>query len=221
MKVKNEAGKIYGNLTVTERATSSPRGKAAWRCICACGNFVIVPGDNLRFGHTKSCGCLRQTVNAASKTHGECQTRLYHIWASMKSRCDNPKNKSFKYYGGKGILVCSAWHEFVAFSNWAKASGYNEKLEIDRKDGSKNYSPENCRWATKSQQALNRASRKRLSTSYKGIYKSSGSRWLACIRVEGKHVSLGCYDSEEMAARAFDAAAQKYHGEFVTLNFPR
>lgn len=133
----------------------------------------------------------------------------------MKTRCYNAACKCFKHYGGKGIKVCPEWHSFEAFQSWALHSGYSEKLLIDRIKGDKNYCPENCRWATKQQQACNRSGGK---LHYKGASKF-GERWRARITVSGKIISLGLYDSEEAAACAYDAAAKEYHGEFARPNF--
>jgi hypothetical protein len=74
--------------------------------------------------------------------------RLYSIWAGMHKRCCNPRSKSWKYYGGKGIGVCEQWGEYVPFRDWAMASGYAENLTIDRLNSARNYEPSNCEWVT-------------------------------------------------------------------------
>ena len=85
--------------------------------------------------------------------------RLFRIWEGMRYRCTCPSMSTYTYYGAKGITVCSEWETFINFEEWALANGYNDELSIDRKDNGGNYEPYNCRWATRSQQNLNRRNR--------------------------------------------------------------
>ena len=66
----------------------------------------------------------------------------------MKDRCENPKNKAYKHYGGRGIKICGEWHDVKNFYDWAINNNYKEKLEIDRINNNGNYEPSNCKWST-------------------------------------------------------------------------
>lgn len=99
--------------------------------------------------------------------HGKTHTRLCRIWIQMKNRCNNPKTKRYKDYGGRGITICGEWqNNFQKFYDWSMSNGYTDDLTIDRIDNDGNYEPCNCRWATVKEQ--NRNSRKCNMIFYKG-----------------------------------------------------
>lgn len=160
-------GKRFERLTVLERAGSSAHKKALWRCVCDCGNEVVVIGSHLLNGNTHSCGCYKRDKTIECRvSHGKSKTRLYHIWKNMRQRCRNPHKPDYCYYGGKGVTVCDKWDDFTCFSKWAKDNGYRDDLTLDRIDVNGNYCPENCRWVSMTEQARN-MSRNRIIT-YKG-----------------------------------------------------
>lgn len=148
-------GRRFGKLVAVQIDTSPNLKKRKWVCLCDCGNSVSVATNHLTSGKTISCGCRRYETK--NQTHGMKQTRIYSIWCGMKKRCNNPNDKNFPKYGGKGISVCKEWEEdFVAFNCWSLLNGYADDLTIDRIDNSKGYCPENCRWSTKGEQQRNK-----------------------------------------------------------------
>jgi len=159
MKKIDITGQRFGRLIVLRDTGKRYRRYVIWACKCDCGKLVEVPSGDLRSGKIKSCGCLwKEMVKKINIIHGDSRIRLYDVWCSMKSRCLNPKNKAYKYYGGKGIKICKEWkNNYMMFKNWALANGYKEGLTIDRIDNDGNYCPENCQWLTKSENSRNGA----------------------------------------------------------------
>jgi hypothetical protein len=144
-------GHRYGCLVVLWKA-DTPR---KWVCQCDCGNRTLVISYSLRGGTTRSCGCLRVEFAKKSFTrHGDTDSKEYYSWYNMQQRCYNPKNRSFKHYGGRGISICERWD---LYENFLADMGRRPKgLILDRIDNEKNYEPSNCWWTTRSQSNKNR-----------------------------------------------------------------
>lgn len=154
INIINLQGQRFGRLTVLrDSGKRNDKNTVIWTCLCSCGNFIDVLSIRLKGGHTRSCGCLnRELVIKRFTKHGESRTRLYHTWMRMKQRCYSPKADSYKYYGAKGIQVCSEWKDsFMNFKDWALNNGYADNLTIDRINSSENYEPSNCQFITKAE----------------------------------------------------------------------
>jgi len=148
-------GSVFGLLTVLREAEGSTAKRRRWTCLCECGRESTPRGDALLSGATRSCGkCLRRVRGVEYR--GASQHPLFRIWSHMVDRCTNRFAHNYRWYGGAGVTVCSAWLE--SFTTFAGDVGErpSKKHTLDRfpnKHG--NYEPGNVRWATRYQQANN------------------------------------------------------------------
>lgn len=168
---KFNLGDIYGQLTIIGDK-GIVNGNRHVQVRCDCGNESETRLAYLRSGNKKSCGCMwRKVIKERNTKHGDSNSLLYRVYSGMKERCFSKNHKSYRNYGGRGITVCEEWKDsYDSFKDWALSNGYKEKLTLDRVDNNGNYSPENCRWTTYSEQ--NRNTRTTVKITVDGETKS-------------------------------------------------
>lgn len=180
---------------------------------CVCGKEFKVQTDNIKSGHTKSCGCLQAKSRKESCiTHGLTNHPIFDRWYAMVDRVTNPKNKAYKNYGGRGIKVCKRWLTPQFFIDDMYPT-FKEGLTIDRIDNDGDYEPSNCRWADWDTQSKNK--RDIFTTNTTGskwvTYCKSTSKYRVQVVENGKRVLDGRFNTLEEA----NDYIEKYKSEVI------
>lgn len=136
----------------------SPRkvpGRRRALFLCDCGNHIDADLHYVRFGNIRSCGCIkREMVTEKNTRHGNAPRRdksgAYRSWQAMNQRCALGRGPY------KNVTVCAQWRGADGFSAFLRDMGERPKGHtLDRIDGKQGYSPDNCRWATYTEQSWN------------------------------------------------------------------
>ena len=211
--LENIVGKKFGRWLCLHPTDKIPKQDRKFICVCECGTFKLVVGYSLTSGLSKSCGCLRREKSAFNKrTHGLCKTKEHNSWRGMKSRCDNPKDTHYQFYGERGITYDKSWSDFEVFLS--DMGNCPDNFQLDRIDVNKNYSKENCRWADLTQQAYNIRKKRNNTSGRTGVYynKQYGT-YYAIITIYKVVIHLGSYKTFDEACDARMLAEIMYYGK--------
>lgn len=227
-------GTVFTRLTVLGPGPMRGRNHTSLcRCKCGTEKYILNLCLKSKKSKTQSCGCLasekasRRAIETPPRLkHGGAirvngrQNPTYASWVAMLTRCHDEKCSVYHRYGGFGIVVCDRWrdpdHGYQCFLE-DMGERPSRAYSIDRIAGSKVYSKETCRWATRDQQNRNVGLKKSNTSGYKGINKH-GSGWTVEIRMDEGKKYIGLYKTKEEAAYAYNLASEKFHGEFGWRN---
>lgn len=150
--IVNLVGNRYGRLKVLQLNGRDPQGRVLWLCHCDCGVLTTIRSTNLRSGNTASCSCIRRERSGRPVEHGLTNTPTYTSYSGAKDRCNNPNNKRYRHYGGRGIEF-----RFQSLKAFCAELGIRPAGKtLDRINVNGHYEPGNVRWATIKEQNNNK-----------------------------------------------------------------
>jgi hypothetical protein len=235
VKVKDDlTGRVFGRLTVIKQAEDyvAPNGRhfAQWECMCNCGNDnpVIVRGNDLKNGHTRSCGCL--SVEATIE-----RSKRYNVYSEMKTDqygdyyigYTSNTNKEFYIDADDYDKVCQyCWREvkyrgMSRLVGWINKNiymhvflGYKHYDHIDRNElNNRKY---NLRKCTQQENCINSSIRSDNTSGIIGVaWNKAANKWKARLTIKQKEINLGYFINKKDAIKARLQAEAKYFKEFA------
>ncbi len=149
-------GLKIGRLTVLEETSRRSQKSIIWKCSCLCGKIAYIAARDLTHSTRPRRGC---------GDCGDSKHPLYGTWRGILSRCENTNATSYRDYGGRGIQVCSRWKEDFLYFVADMGTKPSSQHSVERVNNEAGYFPDNCIWATASEQATNQRNRKTQFTS--------------------------------------------------------
>jgi len=188
-------GDKFSQLTAVEYL-----GGGKWNCVCDCGGSTTTKTNHLRSGHTRSCGCVKGT-------HKQSKSKEYIAWRHMKARVGS------QYY--EHVSVCQEWvNSFEKFYECLGPSP-GKDFSVDRIDVTKGYEPNNCRWASKMTQTVNRGINQNNTSGVKGVsFDKSRGKWVSQIGLQYRTISQR-FDSFDDAVAHRTTLFNDFHAEYL------
>lgn len=170
-------GEKFNRLTVISVAEPGKKNRTRYNCLCECGKTTVQFGTILRTNRIKSCGCIIFETRDGKSTEYRHE---FDAWKAMIRRCYVETEKAYKNYGGRGITVCDRW--LNSFENFLLDMGERPSSEysLDRDDNEGNYTPSNCKWATRTEQNNNKRTNVILTHNGKSMTISQWAEELGC-----------------------------------------
>ena len=196
-------GRLTPELEVKEKLTNCK--------IPSCNKIDTIVNGFCRKHYTQIRTHKELRPDSEIECHGLANTAEYQLWSNIKERCFNKKSKDYKFYGGRGVTMSNEFkNSFKTFYDHIGRRP-SKKFSLDRIDNNGNYERGNLRWATKSQQAINRRKRKTNKSGTTGVHwHKQSKKWRVNISVNQKVKYLGCFTCLEEAADVRKKAELKY-----------